>query len=59
MPSNLTRITIRLGEELNTKIRFIAEHNHRKINDEFKLIVEEYVNKFEETYGEIKLPERE
>ena len=44
---------IRLSDEMNYKIRYIAESNHRKINDEFRLIIEKHIKEFEILNGEI------
>lgn len=44
---------VRLSDELNYKIRYIAAKNHRKINDEFRLMIEEYIKEFELLHGEI------
>lgn len=57
MPSKLKMTGIRLTEEQNYKIRYIAEMNHRKINDEFKLMVENHIKQYEKIYGKIKIEE--
>lgn len=49
---------IRLSDVQNYKIRYIAEYNHRKLNDEFRLILDEHIKKFETTHGEIQLPDQ-
>lgn len=46
---------IRLSNEQNYKIRYIAEQNHRKINDEFRLLVDQHIKAYEEEHGEIKI----
>lgn len=46
---------IRLSNEQNYKIRYIAEQNHRKINDEFRLLVDQHIKAYEEIHGEIKI----
>lgn len=46
---------IRLSDEQNYKMRYIANFNHRKINDEFRLIVDEHIAEHEMKYGKIKL----
>lgn len=57
MPSKLKMTGIRLSEEQNYKIRLIAEQHHRKLNDEFKMIVDKHIQLYELEHGEIKLPE--
>ena len=59
MPSKLKMTGIRLTEEQNYKIRYIAEMNHRKINDEFKLMVENHIKQYEQNYGIIKIENQE
>lgn len=46
---------VRLSNEQNYKIRYIAEKNHRKLNDEFRLIVDKHIQLYELQHGEIKL----
>lgn len=46
---------IRLSDEQNYKIRYIAEKNHRKINDEFRVIVDKHISEFEQEHGEIRI----
>lgn len=48
---------IRLSDEQNYKIRYIAEQNHRKLNDEFRLIVDRHIQQYETIHGEIKIDE--
>ena len=55
MPSKLKMTGLRLTEEQNYKIRYIAEQNHRKINDEFKMIVENYIKEYESKNGIIQI----
>ncbi len=50
---------IRLSDEQNAKIRYIAEYNHRKLNDEFRLIIDKHIKEYEAEHGEIKLPKQE
>ncbi len=59
MPSKLKMTGIRLTEEQNYKIRYIAEMNHRKINDEFKLMVENHIKQYEQNYGIIEIENQE
>ncbi|QNM09594.1 hypothetical protein [Wansuia hejianensis] len=46
---------IRLSNDQNAKIRYIADFNHRKLNDEFRLIVDKHIQAFEYEHGEIKV----
>lgn len=46
---------VRLSDEQNYKIRYIAEKNHRKLNDEFRLIIDKHIQLYELQYGEIKI----
>lgn len=46
---------IRLSEEQHNKIRFIAEQNHRKLNDEFRLMVDNHIKLFELQNGTIEV----
>lgn len=46
---------IRLSNEQNYKIRYIAEKNYRTINDEFRLMVDSHIKAYENIYGEIKI----
>lgn len=48
---------IRLSDIQNFKIRHIAEAHHRKINDEFRLIVDNYIAAYEAEHGTIDLPQ--
>lgn len=47
---------IRLSEEQSYKIRYIAENNHRKLNDEFRLIIDKHISEYENIHGKIELP---
>lgn len=55
MATKMKMTGIRLSDEQNEKIRYIAEFNHRKLNDEFRLIIERHIKEFEEEHGEIKI----
>lgn len=48
---------VRLSDAQNYKIRYIAEKNHRKLNDEFRLIVDKHIQLYELEHGEIKIDE--
>lgn len=59
MATKLKMTGIRLTDEQNYKIRYIADQHHRKINDEFRLIVDKHIQLYELEHGEIKLDETE
>ena len=46
---------IRLSDEMSTKIRYIAEKNHRKLNDEFRMIIQKHIEDYETEHGEINI----
>lgn len=46
---------IRLSDVQHYKIRYIAEQHSRKINDEFRLIINKYIADYEAEHGEIKI----
>lgn len=48
---------IRLSNSQNYKIRYIAEQHHRKINDEFRLMVDSYIAEYEKDHGTIEIKE--
>lgn len=43
---------IRLSKEQHNKIRYIAEKNCRTLNDEFRLMVDLHIKKYEEENGD-------
>lgn len=55
MATDMKMTGIRLPEEQHIKIRYIAQKHHRKLADEFRLIVEEYIKKYEAENGEIEV----
>lgn len=57
MPSKLKMTGIRLTDEQNYKIRYIAEQHHRKLNDEFRMIVDKHIQLYELEHGPIKVEE--
>ena len=59
MPSKLKMTGIRLTEEQNYKIRYIAEKHYRTLNDEFKMIVDKHIQLYELEHGEIKMEEEQ
>lgn len=50
---------IRLSDEQHLKIRYIAEKNHRKLNDELRMIIDRHIKRYEEDNGEIKLENKD
>ena len=46
---------IRLSDEQHYKIRHIAEKNHRKLNDELRMIIDKHIERFEDEHGKIKI----
>lgn len=46
---------IRLSDEQHYKIRYIADKNHRKLNDELRMIIDKHIERFEEDNGKIKI----
>lgn len=46
---------IRLSEEQHKKIRYIAEQNHRKLNDEFRLMIDNHIKLYELQHGTIEI----
>lgn len=59
MATKMKMTGIRLSDEQNYKIRFIAEQHHRKLNDEFRLMVERHIQLYELEHGEIKIEEEQ
>lgn len=56
MASKEKMLGIRLSDEQHYKIRFIADKNHRKINDEMRMIIDKHIQRYEDDNGEIKVP---
>lgn len=59
MSTNMKMTGIRLDDATNFKIRYIAEANHRKLNDEMRLIIEKHIKAYESEHGSIELSNRE
>lgn len=53
MASSEKMTGIRLSDEQNQKIRYIAQQNHRKLNDEFRMLVDKHIAEYEEKHGKI------
>lgn len=49
---------IRLSDEQHEKIRYIAEKNHRKLNDELRMIIDKHIKRYEDDNGEIKIDQK-
>lgn len=58
MASKEKMLGIRLSDEQHYKIRFIADKNHRKINDEMRMIIDKHIQRYEDDNGEIKVPQQ-
>lgn len=48
---------IRLSDEQNFKMREIAKRNSRKLNDEFRLMINNYIDEYEKINGKIEIIE--
>jgi len=46
---------IRLSDEQHYKIRYIAEKNHRKLNDELRMIIDKHISRYEDDHGKIDI----
>lgn len=46
---------VRLNDEQTYKIRYIAESNHRKLNDELRLIIDKHIEAYEAKHGPIEI----
>ena len=58
MATKMKMTGVRLTDEQNYKIRYIAQENHRKINDELRLIIEKHITTYEAEHGEIQFSDR-
>lgn len=50
---------IRLSDSQHYKIRYIAEKNHRKLNDELRMIIDKHIQIYELQNGEIQLEDND
>lgn len=50
---------LRIDNELQTKIRIIAQKEDRPISKQYEKIVREYIKAYEEEHGEINLEVQE
>lgn len=57
MPTKNKMTGVRLNDEQSYKIRFIAEANHRKLNDELRLMIDKHIAEYEAQHGTIKVNE--
>lgn len=55
MPSKIPITTLRLKEPTNSKIRYIAEKNNKKMNEEITELIENRIKEYENEHGEIRL----
>ncbi len=57
MSTKMKMTGIRLNDTQNYKIRYIAEKNHRKLNDELRMIIDKHITEYETEFGEIPIIE--
>ena len=57
MSTTMKMTGIRLADDQNYKIRYIAAQNHRKINDELRLIINKHIAAYEQEHGVITVPD--
>lgn len=55
MAKDYTPTSLRISEELKTKIKYLADKNKRSMNREIELVLEQYVMAYEKKNGEIEL----
>lgn len=55
MTTKLKMTGIRLTDEQTYKMKYIADAHHRKMNDEYRLIVDKHIEEYEKEHGEIKI----
>ena len=49
--------TLRLETDLLDKLHFVAQKNRRSANNQIEILLEEFIEKFEQEYGQIPLSE--
>lgn len=59
MATKMKMTGVRLTDEQNYKIRYIAENHHRKLNDELRMIIDKHIKLYELENGEIKIEEEQ
>ena len=55
MANYYTPFSLRISEQLLSKIKVIAVRNKRSANKEIEFALEEYVRSFEQRHGEIEI----
>ena len=55
MPNYFTPFSLRVSEELLSKVKVIAVRNKRSANKEIEFALEQYVKNFEDSHGEISI----
>lgn len=55
MSEFITRITLRVDEELFNKIKVIATKEKRSANSQIEVAIENYINNYEKQYGTIEI----
>ena len=55
MPSDLPRYTLRVGQEMLDKIRYIADDNFRTMNKELEMLIAKHIAEYESEHGPIKV----
>ena len=55
MANYYTPFSLRVSEELLSKVKVIAVRNKRSANKEMEYALEQYVKNFEERHGEINI----
>lgn len=59
MPTKNKMTGVRLNDEQSYKIRFIAEANHRKLNDELRLMIDKHIAEYEAQHGPIRVEQED
>lgn len=57
MANYYTPFSLRVSEELLTKLKHIAAVNKRSANKEMEFVLEQYVREYEAAHGEIPVEE--
>ncbi len=55
MKDSLARYTFRVNPILLEKLHYVSEADGRSVNKELEWLVRQYIETFEEKYGEIKI----
>lgn len=55
MPTNKRQFTLRMQEDNFNKIKYIASAEKRSISMQIEFLIEEYIKKYEDSHGKIKL----